>query len=191
VGRAGLRVDPPRAARLRPPLLPAGEDPALKEALLEARLLAARGEPSAALAAVDEVLQADPDQPEALLVRAEALQALQREPEAESALRRAIALDPDSAAAWNALARLLHATARDVEALEAAESAHRQLGLPRNARHVSAVALTLLWIHREARRYREAIACAEEGLARCPDAVLAQWATDVQREWDAADKDRC
>jgi tetratricopeptide (TPR) repeat protein len=137
------------------------------------------------------VLATDPEQPEALLVRAEALQALQREPEAEAALRRAIELDADSSAAWNALARLLHATGRDGEALAAAEAAHRRLGLAQNARHASAVALTLLWIHREARRYREAIACAEEGLARCPDAVLAQWATDVQREWDAADKDRC
>lgn len=137
------------------------------------------------------LIAAHPDAAEAWLVRADALQALQRESEAEAALREAVRLDAGSAAAWNALARLLHAQARDREALAAAEAAHALLDEPRNARFASAVALTLVWIHREARRYREAVACAEEGLARSPDAVLAQWATDVQREWDASQREEC
>ena len=41
------------------------------------------------------------------------------------------------------------------------------------------------------RRYREAIALAEEGLRRMPDAVLAQWATQVEDELVAAEKERC
>ena len=44
---------------------------------------------------------------------------------------------------------------------------------------------------REMRRYREAIAVAEEGLQRMPDAVLAQWATEIEDELVAAEKERC
>ena len=48
-----------------------------------------------------------------------------------------------------------------------------------NAVHAPPVYLTLVWCLREQRRFREAIAAAEEGLQRAPDAVLAQWATQV------------
>ena len=60
-----------------------------------------------------------------------------------------------------------------------------------NAAHAAAVYLTLVWCLRELRRFREAIAVAEEGLERAPDAVLAQWATQVQDELIAAEKERC
>jgi hypothetical protein len=48
-----------------------------------------------------------------------------------------------------------------------------------------------VWCLREKRRFREAIAVAEEGLRRAPDAILAQWATQVQDELMAAEKERC
>ena len=51
--------------------------------------------------------------------------------------------------------------------------------------------LTLLWCLREMRRYREALEVAEEGLARVPDAILAQWAATVEEELAAAQKERC
>ena len=55
----------------------------------------------------------------------------------------------------------------------------------------AAVYLTIVWCLRETRRYREAIAVAEEGLARMPDAVLAQWATQIEEELIAAEKEEC
>ena len=62
---------------------------------------------------------------------------------------------------------------------------------PANAVHAAPVFLTLVWCLREKRRFREAIAAAEEGLRRTPDAILAQWATQVQDELIAAEKERC
>ena len=98
---------------------------------------------------------------------------------------------PRSAEAQNALARCLHGLGRDDEALERAEAARAMLDEGDNAVHASAVYLTLVWCLREKRRFREAIAMAEEGLKRAPDAILAQWATQVQDELIAAEKERC
>ena len=61
----------------------------------------------------------------------------------------------------------------------------------RFAAQTAAVYLTLVWWLREMHRYREAIAMAEEGLARMPDAVLAQWATQIEEELVEAEKERC
>ena len=65
------------------------------------------------------------------------------------------------------------------------------LGEGDNFAQTAAVYLTLVWCLREMRRYREAIAVAEEGLERMPDAVLAQWATQIEDELVASEKEEC
>jgi tetratricopeptide (TPR) repeat protein len=98
---------------------------------------------------------------------------------------------PRSAQARNALARCLHALGDDAGALESAEEARRLLGEGDNFRHAAPVYLTLVWCLRERRRFKEALAMAEEGLARVPDAVLAEWAAVVEQELAEAEKERC
>jgi tetratricopeptide (TPR) repeat protein len=93
--------------------------------------------------------------------------------------------------ALNDLARALHELGRNEEALGPAEQARALLGDPQQARHAGMVCLTLLWCYRELRRYKEALAAAEEGLARTPDAVLAEWATVVEQELAHAERERC
>ena len=157
----------------------------------DARLLAARGRTQDALGALQELLRTQPDHVPALLLRA-ALLLECREGEAALALHeRAAALAPESAETWNGLARCLHALARDDEALRAAERARALLPLGDNFRHASAVYLTLVWCLRERRRFKEALAAAEEGLERCPDAILAQWASVVEEELAEAEKEEC
>jgi tetratricopeptide (TPR) repeat protein len=156
-----------------------------------ARLLAARGSLDQALAALDELLAESPEHVGALLLKA-GLLGEAREPEQALALcERAVALAGGSAEAWNALARCLHALGRDEDALAAAERARLLLREGDNGRFAGPVYLTLLWCLREKRRYREALEAAEEGLARCPDAVLAQWASLVEEELAAAQKEEC
>ena len=53
------------------------------------------------------------------------------------------------------------------------------------------VYLTLVWCLRELRRLREAVAMAEEGLARTPDVLLAEWANQVEEELARAERERC
>jgi len=96
--------------------------------------------------------------------------------------RRAVASAPRSAEALNGLARCLHALGRDAEGLEAVQAARGLLDEADNFREAGPVYLTLVWCLREMRRYKEALAAAEEGLARCPDAILAQWASLVEEE---------
>ena len=62
---------------------------------------------------------------------------------------------------------------------------------PANDRQAAPVYLTLVWCLRETRRLREALAAAEEGLRRTPDAVLAEWAGVVEQELAEAEKERC
>lgn len=157
----------------------------------DARLLAARGRTQDALGALQELLRTQPDHVPALLLRA-ALLLESREGEAALALHeRATALAPESAETWDGLARCFHALARDDEALRAAERAHALLPLGDNFRHASAVYLTLVWCLRELRHFKEALAAAEEGLERCPDAILAQWASVVEEELAEAEKEEC
>jgi tetratricopeptide (TPR) repeat protein len=149
------------------------------------------GRDEEAAEAVAQILSADPRHLGALLLKAW-MHAEDREWEESLAItRHAAALWPRSAEARNALARLLHSMGSDDEALAEAEHARALLDEGDNARHASAVYLTLVWCLREKRRFREAIAAAEEGLERAPDAVLAQWATQVQDELVAAEKERC
>ena len=160
-------------------------------AFARARTAAGMGRDEEAAALVEEILSADPRHLGALLLKAW-LKGEEREWDESLALtRHAAARWPRSAEAQNALARCLHGLGRDDEALERAEAARALLGEADNAVHAPAVYLTLVWCLREKRRYREAVAVAEEGLERAPDAVLAQWASQVQDELRASEKERC
>lgn len=156
-----------------------------------ARVLAAMGRATEAVPLLETILREDPAHERALLLRA-ALHGEEREWEKALELnQRAARFWPRSAEAVNALARCLHAVGRDQEALKAAHEARALLGEGNNFAQTAAVYLTLVWCLREMRRFREAIAVAEEGLARMPDAVLAQWATQIEEELVAAERDRC
>ena len=156
-----------------------------------ARLLAATGRASEAVPLLAGILENDPAHLGALILRA-TLHAEERQSEEALALReRAAQLWPRSAEALNALARAFHALGRDEEALAVAENARALLGEGDNFVQTAAVYLTLVWCLRELRRFREAIGVAEEGLRRMPDAVLAQWATQIEEEMVAAERERC
>jgi tetratricopeptide (TPR) repeat protein len=167
--------------------------PSRKETLRAARLLLAQGEPSAALSLLESCFDAHGEEAAALLLAAEARRELRQEPQALELARRAAVASPRSAGSWNGIARSLHALARDAEALDAAERARALLDVaPEEAhREGPAVYLTLVWCHRARREFREALARAEEGLARWPDAVLAQWASLVEEELAEAERERC
>jgi tetratricopeptide (TPR) repeat protein len=161
------------------------------EASARARLLLVRGEEESALAAVEAALALEPDHVGALLLKAELL-LLGREGDAALGLhQRVTELLPRSSETWNALARCRHALGDDRGALQAAEEARRLLGEGDNFLQAGPVYLTLLWCLREMRRYQEALDMAEEGLARVPDAILAQWAATVAEELAEAEKERC
>jgi tetratricopeptide (TPR) repeat protein len=156
-----------------------------------ARMLAATGRAPEAAALLAGILESDPSHLGALLLRA-SLYAEDRQWEEALVLREIAAQSwPRSAEALNALARAFHALGRDEEALGVAERARAVLGEGDNFVQTAAVYLTMVWCLRELRRYREAITVAEEGLARMPDAVLAQWATQVEDELAAAERERC
>jgi tetratricopeptide (TPR) repeat protein len=160
-------------------------------AFLRARTLAGLGHVGDAVIVLEAILDCDPGHQGALILRA-ALHAEEREWEKALELNeRAARLWPRSAEALNALARRLHALGRDQEALKLAHAARLLLGEGDNFNQTAAVYLTLVWCLREMRRFREAIAVAEEGLARMPDAVLAQWATQIEDELAAAEKEEC
>jgi tetratricopeptide (TPR) repeat protein len=164
----------------------------IAEVFARARTMAGMGRDEQAAEAIEAILAEDPRHLGAILLKAW-LRGEDREWEESLALtRHAAALWPGSAEAQNALARCLHGLGHDDEALERAEAARALLDAdPENAVHTAAVYLTLVWCLREKRRFRDAIARAEEGLERAPDAVLAQWATQVQDELIAAEKERC
>ena len=88
-------------------------------------------------------------------------------------------------------------TASSLSALPNATGSHTDietlalLGEGDNFRYAGSVYLTMVWCLRELRRYREALAVAEEGLRRTPDAVLAQWATQVEEDLARAERERC
>jgi tetratricopeptide (TPR) repeat protein len=156
-----------------------------------ARLLAARGSVEEALAALDALLADDPDDVPALLLQASLLLESREGERALSAFERAARVAPRSAEALGGLARGLHVLGRDDEALSVAERARDLLDEGENFRHAAPVYLTIVWCLREKRRFREALAAAEEGLARCPDAILAQWASQVEEELAEAEKEEC
>jgi tetratricopeptide (TPR) repeat protein len=157
----------------------------------DVRLLIARGEVEAALAALDRRLETAPADAEALLVKAGLLLERRQDAAALALCERAVAAAPRSAAALNSLARCLHASGRDDEALAAARAARDTLSEGENFRETSSVYLTLVWSLRALRRHAEAVAVAEEGLLRCPDAILAQWAGVVEEELAEMEREGC
>jgi tetratricopeptide (TPR) repeat protein len=160
-------------------------------ALDDARVLVACGRHSEAEVRLDAILGQDPRQPDALLLKATVLLEKRQDAAATELCRRAVEVLPRSAEALNGLARCLHARGEDDEALSVAGQARDVLNEGDNFRHAAPVYLTLVWCLRERRRYREAVALAEEGLLRCPDAVLAQWATIVEEELEESEQERC
>jgi tetratricopeptide (TPR) repeat protein len=166
----------------------------VSEALLrleKARMLVARGRTDEASVLLDEALAADPADEGALSLLAEIKLEARAEAEALALARRAAALWPRSAQARSGLARCLHAVRDDDAALEEALEARRLLDEGDNRRHAAPVYLTLVWCLREKRKLREALAVAEEGLARVGDAVLAHWAGTVEEELAAAEQEEC
>lgn len=159
--------------------------------LAEARYLASGGEARAALSALDTILAGEPDHVDALLLKARLLLELHDEEGALRSSEAASRLQPDSAETLNGLARCLHLLGRDDEALRAAERARACLDHESSSIHVGPVYLTLLWCLREQRKLKEALEVAEEGLGRCYDSVLAQWASTVEEELAEAQQERC
>lgn len=159
--------------------------------LQKARVLLARGEAGEASRLLEEALAQDPADEGALLLLAEIRLEARAEAEALALARRAVALWPRSAQARSGLARCLHALRDDDAALAEALAARRLLDEGDNPRYAAPVYLTLVWCLREKRQLREALAVAEEGLARVGDAVLAHWAGTVEEELAAAEQEEC
>jgi tetratricopeptide (TPR) repeat protein len=159
--------------------------------LTRARLLSAEGELSAALRLLETVLEREPNAVPALLLKGGVQLQLREEDAALRSFARAAALATGSAEARNGLARCLHAMGRDDEALQDALAARALLERPENFAQTAPVYLTLLWVHRAQRRYKEALEAGQQGLALCADAVLAQWASVVEEELEEAQQERC
>ncbi len=160
-------------------------------ALESARTLAALGRVRDARATLDAILRHQPAHVDALVLLAEVLLHERDAAAALSAAVRAAAADPDSAEARNLEARALHALGRDEEGLASAQAARELLERPENFRQVAPVYLTLVWCLRALGRTSEALAAAEEGLRRTPDAVLGEWAGVVEQELAATQEERC
>ena len=156
-----------------------------------ARALAALGDAGEAMAALDAILDEDPDHLGALLLKASLLMEARAADAALALYERAARMGPRSSEALNELARCLHAHERNDEALEVARKAQELLREADNFRHAGSVYLTLVWILRAKRQFKEALALAEEGLLRAPDAVLAEWASVVEQELAESEKERC
>ena len=161
------------------------------EPFSEARVLVGMGRLAEARARLEEILRGDPRHKGALLLQAALLSEERQWPQALALYERAATFWPRCAEARNELARCLHALGRDEEALREAQAARALLPEDDNFRQASAVYLTLVWCHRELRQFREALAAAEDGLAMTTDAVLAQWASQVEQELNEAEKDEC
>ena len=155
------------------------------------QLLVSRGETQEAHRRLDALLAAEPEHLGALLLKARLLLEARHDHDALLVLDRAVAAQPRSAQALNARARARAGTGRDEEALAHGRAALALLGEGDNFRHAGSVYLTMVWCLREMRRYREALEVAEEGLRRTPDAVLAQWATQVEEDIIRAERERC
>ena len=157
----------------------------------EARLLVARGEEEAARAALDEALRREPTHRGALVLLARLLLEEREREAALATLDRAVAAWPRSAEVRNERARCLHALGDHEAGLEEAQRARALLDSGDNFVQAGPVYLTLVWCLRDLRRYREALELAEEGLARVPDAILANWAATVEEELAEAEKEEC
>lgn len=157
----------------------------------EARILALRGDRGEAIAALGRLLAERPDDVDALLLRGRLLQEEREQDGARRDLERAAELAPGSAEALNGLARWHLAGGRVEVALELAGRARERLSEGDNYIQTGPVYLTLVWCLREQRRYREALEVVEEGLARCDDALLAEWSATLEEELQEAERERC
>jgi tetratricopeptide (TPR) repeat protein len=166
------------------------EDPQ-RDVMDRARILVLRGQEGDALATLDELLFANPAHEGALLLKAELLLESHRDREALELTQAAVAFRPESSESRNALARCLHAMGDNESALTEAAQARQLLSVGENAIQTGPVYLTLVWCLRSLRRLDEALATAEEGLLRCPDAILAHWAEIVEEELGRAQAERC
>jgi tetratricopeptide (TPR) repeat protein len=163
----------------------------LADTLAHARALFARGEREAALEALDQALAARPDHLPTLMLKGTLLLEARQEEAALSVHRQAAAAWPRSSEALCGLARCLHLLGRNEEGLALAEEACRLLGEADNFRQAGPVYLTLVWCLRDLRRLDEALRVAEIGLGRTADALLAEWASVLEEELAAAERERC
>ena len=159
--------------------------------LLEARLMWARGDLVGARSVVEALLARDAADAAAWLLKGQLFLQDRDEEGALDANRKAVAAAPRSSEAWNALARCLQAQGDLNQALEAARRAQACLDEGQNFRETGPVYLTLVWCLRDMRLFKEALEAAEEGLARSPDAILAQWASVVEEEYAESQKEEC
>jgi tetratricopeptide (TPR) repeat protein len=166
------------------------EDPH-RDALDAARILVLRGREAEGLTALADILIANPAHEAALLLKGELLLEAHRDQEALETARAAVTFWPDSSESRNGLARCLHAIGEHEMALAEADRAKGMLGLGSNVVQTGPVYLTIVWCFRALGRLGEALAAAEEGLARCPDAILAHWAQTVEEELARAQTERC
>ena len=155
------------------------------------RVLVGLGRVDEARPLLDEILERDPTHLGALLTKGGLHIEDRNFPGALALYEKASREWPRSAEAHNAVARCLHALGRDREALSQAETARSLLREGDNFAQTAAGYLTLVWCHRELREFKEAVAAAEEGLAAAPDAILAQWASQVEMEMMEAEKEEC
>jgi len=116
--RAGTGKD---ALAIAKQAVAAGATPAALAA--EARALVRCEDGPGGLVAADKAVAAGPSSPIAYVARGEALNAVGRNAEAESALRKAVELDPKSPLAWSRLSRALLVNAKSTEAVAAARKA--------------------------------------------------------------------
>ena len=162
-----------------------------EEPFARVRVLVGMGRLEEARPLLAQILERDPHHLGALLLQG-GLRIEERDfPGALALYEKAAREWPRSAEAHNAVARCLHALGRDREAIAHAETARSLLGEGDNFAQTAAVYLTLVWCHRELREYKEAVNAAEEGLAVAPDAILAQWASQVEMEMMEAEKEEC
>jgi tetratricopeptide (TPR) repeat protein len=165
--------------------------PGVGDALARARARAAEGDLSGALAALDEVLANRPEDLSTLVAKGTLLLEARRDEDALLVHRRAVDVEPRSSEALCALARCLHALGRHEEALGVAEEACRFLEEGENFRQAGPVYLTMAWCLRDLRRPADALRVAEAGLRRTPDALLAEWASVLEAELAAAEREGC
>ena len=159
--------------------------------LAHARARAARGEMAASLATLDQVLAARPDHLPTLMLKGTLLLEARQEEAALAVHRQAAAAWPRSSESLCGLARCLHVMGRHEEGLALAEEASRLLDEADNFRQAGPVYLTLAWCLRDLRRPAEALRVAEIGLSRTADALLAEWASVLEEELAAAERERC
>ncbi|HEY7410801.1 MAG TPA: tetratricopeptide repeat protein [Vicinamibacteria bacterium] len=156
----------------------------------EARVLALVERREDALALLDQVLAAVPNHLGALVLRSDVLCALGRPGEALVYAREAVQGWPTAAVAHSALARCLEALGQAPEALQAAQESRRLLAGAEPG-EAAVVFATLVGCLRHARLFREALAAALEGHERTGDAILAEWAVEIEQELAAAERERC